>query len=100
MDIDKFLAALEKQTTDFIKVHRMFVRTVLGWRTQSRGLVTNGKVRQEIRQYMYTLQSNLYSTVIVETKVKLANKTCNCLFKIGLLILSVSVRFDSRFTVT
>ena len=75
MDIDKFLAALGKQKTDFIKVHRMFVRTVLGWRTQSRGLVTNGKVRQEIRQYMYTLQSNLYSTVIVGTKDKLDN-TC------------------------
>lgn len=50
--MDKFLAALEKQTTDFIKVHRMFVRTVLGWRTQSRGLVTNGKVRLEIISYM------------------------------------------------
>ena len=50
--MDKFLAAFEKQTTDFIKVHRMFVRTVLGWRTQSRGLVTNGKVSQEIKSYM------------------------------------------------
>ncbi|XP_052105584.1 UDP-glucose:glycoprotein glucosyltransferase 1-like [Mytilus californianus] len=44
MDIDNFLSQLDKLTTNFLRVHRLFVRSVLGWRTEARGLVTNGKV--------------------------------------------------------
>lgn len=44
MDIKSYMAALEKQTTDFLNHHGLFVRNVLGWGEGDRGLVANGKV--------------------------------------------------------
>ncbi|KAJ8309822.1 hypothetical protein KUTeg_011687 [Tegillarca granosa] len=44
MDMGAYKKALEKQTTDFIKVHRAFVETALGWQKEARGVIANGKV--------------------------------------------------------
>lgn len=44
MDIKSYMAALEKQTTDFLNHHGLFVVNVLGWGEGDRGLVANGKV--------------------------------------------------------
>ncbi|XP_065924355.1 UDP-glucose:glycoprotein glucosyltransferase 1 isoform X1 [Magallana gigas] len=44
MDMKSYMAALEKETTDFLNHHGMFVRNVLGWGEGDRGLVANGKV--------------------------------------------------------
>ncbi|XP_062620063.1 UDP-glucose:glycoprotein glucosyltransferase 1-like [Saccostrea cucullata] len=44
MDMDAYMKALEKQTTDFLNHHGIFVRTVLGWGESDRGLIANGKV--------------------------------------------------------
>ncbi|XP_056004849.1 UDP-glucose:glycoprotein glucosyltransferase 1-like isoform X3 [Ostrea edulis] len=44
MDMNGYMKALEKQTTDFLNHHASFIRTVLGWGEGDRGLIANGKV--------------------------------------------------------
>lgn len=44
MDIQGYLEAYEKQTDDFLKVHRMFAERVLEFGPSQRGVVTNGQV--------------------------------------------------------
>lgn len=51
MDMKSYMAALEKQTTDFLNHHGMFVRNVLGWGEGDRGLVANGKVSGPLKWY-------------------------------------------------
>lgn len=51
MDMKSYMAALEKQTTDFLNHHGMFVRNVLGWGEGDMGLVANGKVSGPLKWY-------------------------------------------------
>ncbi|XP_045201595.2 UDP-glucose:glycoprotein glucosyltransferase 1-like isoform X2 [Mercenaria mercenaria] len=44
MDMKGYLEAYEKQTGDFLKVHRLFAERVLEFGPSQRGLVTNGQV--------------------------------------------------------
>lgn len=44
MDIQAYLEAYNKQTDDFLKVHRMFAERVLEFGPSQRGVVTNGQV--------------------------------------------------------
>lgn len=44
MDMKAYLKAYDKQTDDFLKVHRLFAERVLDFGPSQRGLVTNGQV--------------------------------------------------------
>ncbi|XP_060561389.1 UDP-glucose:glycoprotein glucosyltransferase 1-like, partial [Ruditapes philippinarum] len=44
MDMKAYLEAYEKQTGDYLKVHRLFAERVLEFGASQRGLVTNGQV--------------------------------------------------------
>ena len=49
MDMDKFNAALEKQTADFLVSHQKFCESVLGFSPGERGVIGNAKVRIVLR---------------------------------------------------
>jgi hypothetical protein len=48
MDMKAYLEAYEKQTGDYLKVHRLFAERVLEFGASQRGLVTNGQVNMGI----------------------------------------------------
>lgn len=49
MDMKAYLEAYDKQSDDFLRVHRLFVERVLEFETGQRGLVTNGQVFGPLR---------------------------------------------------
>ena len=54
--MNAYLEAYEKQTGDYLKVHRLFAERVLEFGPSQRGLVTNGQVKHFIIKIHETLK--------------------------------------------
>ena len=54
--MNAYLEAYEKQTGDYLKVHRLFAERVLEFGPSQRGLVTNGQVKRFIIKIHETLK--------------------------------------------